>query len=75
MGQVSKIIEDKLVSPTPDRNANRIYIYRKPNNEVSIWFRNLKITLLTEEEIQEWKNGFKTALENFKKGNYLNNDI
>ena len=75
MGQVSKIIEDKLISSTPDRNANRIYIYRKPNGEISIWFRNLKITLLTEEEIQEWKNGFKIALENFKKGNYLNNDI
>jgi len=75
MGVVSQIIEDKLISPSPDRNANRVYIYRKPNREVSIHFRNLKITLLNEDEVQEWRNGFKTALENFKKGNYLNNDI
>jgi hypothetical protein len=75
MGIFKKIIEDRLISPIPDRNSNRIYIYRKPNNEVSIWFRNLKITLLSEEEIQEWKEGFKIALENFKKGNYFQNDI
>ena len=75
MGIFKNIIEDRLISPTPDRNSNRIYIYRKPNGEVSIWFRNLKITLLSEEEIQEWKEGFKIALENFKKGDYFKNDI
>jgi len=75
MGVFQKIIEDKLISSIPDRNANRIYIYRKPNGEISIWFRNIKITLLTPEEIEEWSEGFKVALEKFKKGDYLKNDI
>jgi len=75
MGEIKNIIDGKLISSDPDRNANRIYIYRKPNNEVSIHFRNLKITLLNESEIQEWKEGFKTALEKFRKNNYFKNDI
>ena len=75
MGVVKNIIEDRLIPSSPDRNANRIYIYRKPNNEVVIHFRNLKITLLDEEEIQEWKRGFQIALEKFKKGDYFKNDI
>jgi len=75
MGKVATIIEDRLVSPSPDRNANRIYVYRKLDGpEVSIHFRNLKITL-TENEIQKWKEGFRQALEIFKKENYLKNDI
>lgn len=75
MGKATTIIEDRLIPPTPDRNANRIYVYRKPNNEVSVHFRNLKITLCIEEDIREWKEGFRIALEEFKKGNYLKNDI
>lgn len=75
MGKVKTIIEDQLISPEPDRNPNRIYIYRKPNDEVSIHFRNIKVTLITPQEIQEWREGFRTALENFEKGNCLNNDI
>ena len=75
MGVFKEIIEDRLIPSMPDRNSNRIYIYRKPNNEVSIWFRNLKITLLTEEERKEWREGFKIALGNFEKGNYFPNDI
>lgn len=76
MGKVDTIIEDKLISLIPDRNANRIYIYRKMNlREVTIHFRHLKITLLAEDEIREWKEGFKIALEKFKSGNYFKNDI
>lgn len=75
MGKVATIIVDKVISLNPDRNANRIYIYRKPNNEVSIHFRNLKMTLLKEEEVEEFKIGFKEALKEFKKGNYLKNDV
>lgn len=75
MGKVKTVIEDRLIPSEPDRNSNRIYIYRKPNDEVSIHFRNIKITLITPEEIKEWREGFKIALEEFKKGNYLENDI
>lgn len=75
MGIIKDIIEDRLIESEPDRNPNRIYIYRKPNDEVSIHFRNIKITLITPEEIKEWRDGFKIALEEFKKGNYLSNDI
>lgn len=75
MGKVKDIIEDQLISPEPDRNANRIYIYRKPNDEYSVHFRNIKVTLVTTQDIQEWREGFRIALENFKKGNYLNNDV
>ena len=75
MGKVKNIIEDRLIPSEPDRNPNRIYIYRKPNDEISIHFRNIKITLLNQGEIEEWREGFRIALEKFKKGNYLNNDI
>ncbi len=75
MGKATTIIVDELIPLYPDRNANRIYIYRKKNKEVSIHFRNLKMTLLKDSEIQECKKGFKEALENFKKGNYLKNDV
>ena len=75
MGKALKTITDKIILLIPDRNPNRIYIYTNEKNEVAIHFRNMKIVLLTPEEIEDWKRGFKRALEVFKKGNYLQNDI
>lgn len=75
MGKIIKTIEDKLISPVPDRNANRVLVYYNPQHELTIHFRNFKIVLHTEEEAREWISGFKQALENFKKGDYFKNDI
>lgn len=75
MGAVEKTFFDGLISPTPDRNANRVRAYRAPNGEVTIHFRNLKIVLHTPQEINEWREGFKEALINLRAGNYFPNDI
>ncbi len=75
MGKVKDKIYDKLISEIPDRNSNRVRVYRKDNDEVVIHFRNLKITLFTEPEIQEWKEGFKQALDILKEKDYFKNDI
>ncbi len=75
MGKVEKKIYDKLISEIPDRNANRVRVYRKDNGEVVIHFRNLKITLFTEPEIQEWKEGFTQALETLREKDYFKNDL
>lgn len=75
MGKIATIVKDRLIPPTPDRSANRIYIYHKQDNlEVSIHFRNLKITL-ADIEVEEWKRGFKEALKTFLIKNYLENDV
>lgn len=66
MGKVAKTYFDGLISETPDRNANRLRVYEAPNGEVTIHFRNFKIVLHSPEEIREWKEGFKTALENLR---------
>ena len=63
MGKFDEIIYEKLIEPTPDRYANRIRVHRA-GEEATIHFRNLKIVLHNEEEIAEWKNGFKEAYEN-----------
>ena len=75
MGEIAQTIEDKLISFTPDRNGNRILIYKTPTGEVAIHHRNLKIHLISPKEISEWREGFKIALDNFKKGDYFKNDI
>lgn len=75
MGKVAKTYYDELCEPVPCRNNNRIRVYRMPNNEVVIHYRDMKIVLHKEEEIQEWKEGFKHALSVLKKGNYFHNDI
>ena len=75
MGKISKIYYDELIDPVADRNSNRVRVYRAPNNEVTIHFRNLKIVLHTEDEIREWKNGFAEALRKFEEGNYFQNDV
>lgn len=73
MGLIDTVYYDELCSPEPSRNCNRIRVYRKPNREVVIHYRDFKITLLTEEEIQEWKQGFAEALRNI--GNKFENDL
>lgn len=75
MGKILTTIEDKLILPVPDRNPNRIHIYKNHLGEVTIHFRNFKIVLLTPEEIREWSQGFGVALDNFKRSNYFKNDI
>lgn len=64
MGKVLRTIYDELIPETPDRNANRVRLYEAPNGEVTLHFRNLKVVLHTPEEINEWKHGFQTALQN-----------
>lgn len=75
MGKVEKKIYDKLIPEIPDRNSNRVRVYKKDNGEVVIHFRNLKITLFTDEEISEWKDGFKEALETLREKDYFKNDL
>ena len=52
MGKIAKNYYDELIDPVADRNSNRVRVYRAPNNEITIHFRNLKIVLHTEEEIR-----------------------
>lgn len=66
MGKVAQTYWDKLIDPVSDRNANRVRVYRAPNDEVTIHFRNLKIVLHNYDEIQEWKRGFTEALINYE---------
>lgn len=75
MGKILKTVADVLIAPTPDRNANRVRVYRKENGEAVIHFRNLKVTLLTPEDILEWKAGFLAALTEVKAKDYLKNDL
>lgn len=62
MGKFDDIIFEELIDPEPDRYANRIRVHRS-GEEVTIHFRNLKIVLHDQEEINEWKNGFAEALK------------
>lgn len=73
MGVRDTMYFDELIPEASDRDTNRCYVYRAPNNEVTIHFRNLKIVLHTQEEINEWKNGFKEALGNLD--DWFKNDI
>lgn len=75
MGKVIRPVADKIVAPIPDRNANRIRIYEKENGEMVIHFRNFKIMLLSTTEIAEWATGFRQALEELRKHNYMQNDL
>lgn len=73
MGQREIMYYDELIPDAPDRDANRCYVYRAPNGEVVVHFRNFKIVLHSEEEIREWRDGFKQALDNL--GDWFINDI
>lgn len=62
MGKIEKIIFEKTISSEPERNNNLLRVYRAPNGEVTIHYRNLKI-VLHKDEVEEWKQGFRIALE------------
>ena len=62
MGKIQNIIFEKLIEPEPERNGNLLRIYRAPNQEVTIHYRNLKI-VLHAQDIGEWKQGFAGALK------------
>lgn len=75
MGQVFEKVEDKLIDPIPDRDANRLRIYKKESGEVAIHFRNFKLVLLDPQDIAEWRHGFTVALEELRKHDYFKNDL
>lgn len=75
MGIIQELIHEELISSEPDRHANLLRVYRKDNGEVVIHFRNLKINLISPQEIQEWKFGFQQALDRVLTENFLENDI
>lgn len=62
MGKIEKIIHEQLIATEPGRSPNLLRVYRAPNGEVTIHYRNLKI-VLHDHEIQEWKEGFAQALK------------
>ena len=75
MGQISKVIHEEIIEEVADRNSNLLRVYRAPNDEITIHFRNLKIVLHSLEEQEEWKKGFSEALIKFYEGDYLRDDI
>lgn len=75
MGKIMRIIDDRLVSPVPDRNANRVRVYEMEDGVVVIHFRNFKIQLLTPQERAEWREGFGQALLELRRKDYFKNDI
>ena len=66
MGRVEKIYDERAIHPESDMNSNLIRVYKAPNNEVTIHFRNMKIVLHTPEEIAEWRDGFREALREYE---------
>ena len=68
MGKVKKVHYEKLINPECDRYSNRVKVQEADNGEVTIHFRNLKIVLHKHnyDEVEEWVNGFKIALENYE---------
>lgn len=75
MGIIKEFIYDEIIESESDRHSNLLRVYQKDNGEVVIHFRNLKINLITPQEIAEWRHGFSVALEEMLKNNYLENDI
>lgn len=70
MGKVTRVFYEKLIEPIPDRYANRVKVQEGHNGEVTIHFRNQKIVLHKHnyDEVEEWINGFRIALENYEAG-------
>lgn len=66
MGKIAEVYYDGTLNVEPSRNPNLLRIQRAPNNEVTIHIRNMKIVLHTPEEIAEWRDGFKYALDNLQ---------
>ena len=75
MGQIAKMIHEEIIDPISDRSPNLLRVYRAPNNEITIHFRNLKIVLHTAEEQKEWKEGFAIALKKLQEKDYFKNDV
>lgn len=73
MGKISKVLYEAIVPDLADRKGNLLKVTRSNGNEVHIQFRNFRISLHDEEEIQEWKRGFIQAKENLKE--HFINDI
>jgi hypothetical protein len=73
MGKVDHIVKERLLKDHADRSPNLLRVYKSPNGEVVIHYRNLKIVLLTPEEQIEWVMGFKTALDNL--GDHFKEDL
>jgi hypothetical protein len=66
MGIVKRTIADELIDPAPDRNVNRIFIFETPKGGIGIHYRNLKFILSKPENIEEFKNTFRLAREEFE---------
>ena len=62
MGKIEKIIDEKIIDPEAAHNSNLLRIYRAPNQEVTIHYKNLKIVLHTHE-VGQWKQAFAEALK------------
>lgn len=62
MGKIDKILYEQTICPIADINSNLLRVYRAPNSEVTIHYRNLKIVLHIND-ISEWKEGFEKALK------------
>lgn len=62
MGKMEKIYDERTLHSEPDVNSNLIRVYKAPNNEVTIHFRNMKIVLHDDMEVAEWRDGFREAL-------------
>lgn len=75
MGKIQTLIHEETICPVADRNANVLRVYRAPNGEATIHFRNLKIVLHTPQEIEEWKNGFTQALQKLQEKDYFRDDL
>ena len=41
MGKIEKIIDEKIIDPEAAHNSNLLRIYRAPNQEVTIHYKNL----------------------------------
>jgi len=75
MARFKKIYTEEIIDEVPDRYSNLLYVRQDPSGHALIQLRNIKINLLTEEERRMWKHGFMEALEKFKQGDFLKNDI
>jgi hypothetical protein len=74
MGKVQHVVADKLIEAAPDRNANRLRVYRKENGEVVIHLRELKIVLFPHE-VHEWAYGFTVARAKLVESGLMKNDL
>ena len=63
MGRMEKIYDERIISSEPSRNPNLIRVFKAPNGEVTIHFRNMKIVLHDDMEVAEWRDGFREALD------------